>query len=137
MSRSDLECRKDNGRPADRVARVAKGLLAEIQLLQQLVVLGQVVPLQVIEELATSAGHLKEAPAAVEVLAVRAQVISQVIDSGGEQRDLDFGGAGVLLVGFVFCDDFGFNDGRHGLLGGWHDCRGPLQAPCHPPRPRG
>jgi hypothetical protein len=73
----------------------------------------------------------------VEILAMRAQVLGQVIDPGGEQRDLDFGRSGILLVGFVFCDDLGFNDGGHGLVDGLHDCRGPSQAPCHPLRPRG
>ena len=82
------------------------GLLAETQLLQQVVVLGQVLALDVIKRLATAAGHLEEAAAAVEVLAMRAQVLGQVIDPGGEQRDLDVAGASVLLVGFVLCDYF-------------------------------
>jgi hypothetical protein len=42
----------------------------------------------------------------MEVLAMRAQVLGQVIDPGREQRDLDVAGAGVLLVGFVLGDDF-------------------------------
>lgn len=137
MSRSDPECRKDNGRPADRVARVLKRLLTEAETLQQLVILGHVMPFDIIEEFAAAAGHLEEATAAVEVLAMRAQVLGQVIDPGGEQRDLDFGRSGILLVGFVFGDDLGFNDCRHGLVDELHDCRGPLQAPCHPPPPRG
>ena len=82
------------------------GLLAETQLLQQVVVLGQVLALDVIKELATAAGHLEKATAAVEILAMRAQVLGQVIDPGGEQRDLDVAGAGVLIVGFVLADDF-------------------------------
>jgi hypothetical protein len=79
------------------------GLLAQTELLQQVVVLGEVLGLDVIKELATTAGHLEKAAAAVEVLAMRAQVLGQVIDPGGEQRDLDVAGAGVLLVGFVLC----------------------------------
>lgn len=82
------------------------GLLAEAELLEKLVVFGQVLALDVIKELATAAGHLEEAAAAVEVLAMRAQVLGQVIDPGGEQRDLDVAGAGVLLVGFILADDF-------------------------------
>ena len=82
------------------------GLLAETQLLQQVVVFGEVLALDVIKELATTAGHLEKAAAAVEVLAMRAQVLGQVIDPGGEQRDLDVAGAGVLLVGFILADDF-------------------------------
>lgn len=114
-----------------------KRLLAEIQLLKELVVLGKIVLLEVVEQLATAAGHLKEAAAAVEVFAVRAQMLGQVIDASGEQCDLDFGRAGILFVDFIFCDDFGFNDGRHGLVMMLHNCRGPLQAPCHPLQPRG
>jgi hypothetical protein len=49
---------------------------------------------------------LEKAAAAVKVLAMRAQVLGQVIDPGGEQRDLDVAGAGILLVSFVLGDDF-------------------------------
>ena len=106
----DFECRKDNGRSADRIAREQKWLLAKVQLLQQLVVLGKVVTLQVIEEFAASAGHLEKAAAAMKVFAMRAQVLGQMIDTGSEQRDLDLRGAGVLFVGFEFSDDFRFYD---------------------------
>jgi hypothetical protein len=63
----------------------------------------------------------------VEVFSVRAQVLGQVIDASGQERYLDFGRAGILLVSFIFGDDFGFNDcGGHGLLVEFHDCRAPL-----------
>ena len=49
--------------------------------------------------------------------AVRAQVLGQVIDPGGQERDLDFGRAGILVVSFIGCDDFGFsNCGGHGFV---------------------
>src|SRR5207245_1449385 len=61
--------------------------------------------------------HLQEPAAGMEILAVRAQVLGQVIDSSGQERDLDFRRAGILLVGFVFVDDLWFNDcGGHGLV---------------------
>ncbi len=85
------------------------GLLTQVELLEKLVVFGQVFALEVIKQLATTGGHLEEAAAAVEVLAMRAQVLGQVIDTSGEQRDLDVGGAGILLVGFELGDDFGLN----------------------------
>jgi hypothetical protein len=44
MPRSEAEPQNENGRLADRVARQAKGLLAKIQLLQQLVIFRQVMP---------------------------------------------------------------------------------------------
>jgi hypothetical protein len=94
-----------------------KALLAKVELLQQLGVLGKVMLLQVIEELATAGGHLQEAAAAVEVFTMRPEMLGQVIDASGKERDLDFGRTGILLVSFVFCDDFGFNDcGGHGLV---------------------
>ena len=102
---------KNNGRPADRVARVLKEVLStEAQLLQNLGVLGQVGAFQVVEEFAAAARHLEKAAAAVEVLTMRAQVLGQVIDASSEQCDLDFGRAGVLLVSFEFGYDFGFYD---------------------------
>src|SRR6478735_1881025 len=82
------------------------GLLAQVELLQQVVVLGQILALDVIKELATAAGHLEKTATAMEILAMRAQVLGQVIDPGREQRDLDVAGAGVLLVGFVLGNNF-------------------------------
>ena len=78
--------------------------------MQKFIILRQVVALEIIKQLAAARGHLKEAAAAVEILAVRAQMLGQVIDASGEQRDLDFGRAGILIVDFVFGDDFRFCD---------------------------
>ena len=44
----------DNGRPADRIAHVTKALFAKVQLLQQLVIFRQIMPFEIIEELATA-----------------------------------------------------------------------------------
>ncbi len=106
-----------NGRPADRVARETKALAAKVQLLQQLVILRHVMPLEIIEELATAGSHLQEPAARVEILSVRAQVLGQVIDASGQERDLDFGRAGILIVSFIGGDDLWFNDcGGHGFM---------------------
>jgi hypothetical protein len=40
-------------------------------------------------------------------------MLGQVIDASGQQGDLDFGGAGVFIVGFVEGDDFWLNYGGH------------------------
>ena len=98
---------RDKQRAARRwVALRESGLLAQTELLQQVVVFGQVFALDVIKQFATTAGHLEETAAAVEILAMRAQVLGQVIDPGREQRDLDVAGAGVGLVSFVGGDYF-------------------------------
>lgn len=101
MSRSDRGVWEDNRRPADRVACVIKRLATEFQSLQQLGVFRQIVTLYVVEELTTASRHLQKAAARVEVLAMRAKVIGQVIDPSREQRDLNFGRAGILIVCFV------------------------------------
>ena len=92
--------------------------------MQELVILRKIVLLQIIEQLAAAACHLQEAAATVKVLAVGAQVLGQMIDASGEERNLDLGRTGVLVVGFVFGDDFWFYYGRHGLMIEFHDCRG-------------
>jgi len=135
MSRLVAGVENDNGRPADRVARWTKWLLAEIQLLQQLGVFGQVVPFGIVEELAPTGGHLEEAAAAVEVLAMLAQVLGQMVDPGGEQCDLDFRGAGVRFVGFVFCDDGGFYDGGGHVVGCWVGTTAGARMGTRDPRP--
>ena len=126
------ECRKDNGRSADRIARVLKGLAAEAKFLEHLVILVNVVAFQVVEKLAAAARELEQSAAAVEILAVSAKVFRKVVNTSREQRDLDFGRSGVLIVSFVSGDDFGFYDCWHGLVFKLHDCRGTLQNPCRP-----
>jgi hypothetical protein len=53
----------------------------------------------------------------VEVFAMRAEMLGQVIDPGGQESDLDLGRTGILLVGFVFGDDGRLNDySGHGFV---------------------
>ena len=98
----------------DRVACGVKGgLFTEAELLEELRVFREVVTLDVVEQFTTAGGHLEEAAAAVEVFAVSAEMLGQVVDASGQQGDLDFGGAGVFIVGFVEGDDFWLNYGGH------------------------
>lgn len=113
----DSSVEKTTGDPRIGSPVRLKALAAEAQLLQQLVILWQIVPLQIIEELATARSHLEKPAARVEILAVRAQVLGQVIDASGQERDLDLGRAGILFVSLIFGDDFGFNYcGGHGFV---------------------
>ena len=107
-------------------------LLAQVQLLEKLLILGEVVTLDVVEQFTTTGRHLQQATATVEVLAVSAKMLGQVIDSSGEDRDLDFGRSGILIVGFERCDDFGFSDCRHWFYLRVHDCKG-AETPRFPP----
>src|SRR5476651_1642002 len=90
--------------------------------------------LEVIEQLAAAARHLQQAPAGMKVLPVGAQVLGGVVDARGEKSDLNLARTCVLLVDFVLCDDFWLNDCGHWYIVELHDCRGPLQAPCRPPK---
>jgi len=84
--------------------------------LKELGVFGKVVALDVVEQLTTAGGHLEEAAATVEVLAMGAEVLGQVVDASGQQGDLDLGGAGVFIVGFIEGDDIWLNYcGGHGF----------------------
>ena len=42
------------------------------------------------------------------VVLVGAQVLGELLDAVGEDRDLDLGGAGVALMGGVLGDELGF-----------------------------
>jgi hypothetical protein len=109
------ELKRTTGDSGDGVARERR-LLAQVKLLEKLLILGEVVTLDIVEQFTTAGSHLQQAAATMEVLAVGAKMLGQVIDSSGKDRDLDFGRSGILIVGFEFCDDFGFSDCRHMVL---------------------
>ena len=82
-----------------------KNLAAQLQLLEDRRVAIEVRTLQIIEELTTTGGHCDQTTAGVEVLAVVAQVLGEVLHPCGEQGDLYFAGTGVLFIGTEFFDD--------------------------------
>ena len=97
--------------------RRVRGSAAEAEALDDLVVFGEVVLLEILKQLAAAAGHEDQATAGVEVLAVGAKVLGEVSDAGGQQGDLDFGGTGVLVARAILADDLGLVDGfRHGVF---------------------
>lgn len=80
-------------------------LFAEVEALEQLVVLGEVVLLQIVEKLAPATGEGQQTAAGVKVLAVGAQVIGEVVDAGAQKSDLDVGRTGVRIVRLVVAND--------------------------------
>src|SRR6059036_482698 len=64
---------------------------------------------QVVEQSPLLADQEKEAAARVMVLGVRFQVLSELPDASGRQRDLDLGGTGVLVCAPVFRDQPAFD----------------------------
>ena len=85
-------------------------LAAQLELLEDRGVATEVGAFQVVEQLPAAGRHGDKAAAGVKVLAVVAQVLGEVFDACGEQRDLHFGGAGVVFVGTEFLDDRCFID---------------------------
>ena len=61
--------------------------------------------LEVVEKVSSLTNHFVHTTAAVVVVVVVLQVLGEVVDSGGENRDLYFGRTGVFLVGLVSGDD--------------------------------
>lgn len=129
--------RREATRGSDRLLEKER-LFAKAQLREQFSILVNVLTLHVIEKLTTAAGHLEKSPTAMEVLAVGAQVIGQMVDAGSEQCDLDLGRAGILVVVLELCDGIRTNCGRHILLvfSRFTRLRRSLQIPCHPRRSR-
>lgn len=82
----------------NRKKRETPSLAAEFQTLEQLLVLLKVMPFDIIEKLAPTAGHSDQATAAVKILTVCPQVICQVGDALRKQCDLDFRRTGVGIV---------------------------------------
>src|SRR4051812_14686480 len=73
-------------------------LPAQAELADQRAVALEIVSLQVVEEAAASADEHQQAAARVMVVLVLAQVLGQVVDAMRQQRHLDLGLAGVVLV---------------------------------------
>ena len=96
-------------------AAPAKLLFAQTQLLDQAVVTLDVLLLEVREQAAALVDHHQQAAARMVVLVVVLEVLGQVADALGEDRDLDIGGTGVALALGVVLHDFllSFGGDRH------------------------
>ena len=66
-------------------------LPAESQLLHELLVHTLILLLQIIEELPAATDQFEEALAGVVVAGVRVEMVGQLVDPRGEERDLDAG----------------------------------------------
>src|SRR4029077_13664508 len=64
---------------------------------------------QVVQQTPLLANQEEEAAARVVVLGVRFQVLGQLPDARGRERDLDFGRSGVLLPAPVLGDQLAFD----------------------------
>ena len=80
-------------------------LLTDTQLSDQGTVTVDVLLLQVGQQITTAADHLEQAAAAVVVMLVGLEVLGQVVDTSGQQSNLDLRRTGVTLVDGCLGDD--------------------------------
>ena len=83
-------------------------LVPEAQFLDDLPVSVDIGTLQVVQETATTSDHLEESTPTMVVLLVEAEVIGQIVDPLGEQRDLNAGRSTVGLMRPIFLDGRAF-----------------------------
>src|SRR5215470_19463193 len=88
-----------------RVARPSLHSAAEAQSLDELLVLLRLGRLEIVEESATLVHELHEAAARSMIALVGGEVLTETIDTFGQERDLHFGGTGVGIPAAVLRDD--------------------------------
>ena len=84
-------------------------LLADAQLGDDRAVTLDVLLRQIVQQTAALTDHLVHAQTAVVVVGMLLEMLGQLADALGEDRDLDLGRAGVALVGGVVADDLGLD----------------------------
>src|SRR5690606_20876511 len=84
----------------------------DAQPLDQRAVARLVAHLDIVQQLAALADHLQQAPPRVIVLLVALEVLGQVRDALGEDRDLHLGRAGIALLRRVVPDELFLASGR-------------------------
>src|SRR3954447_23522841 len=89
-------------RPAGRHAAASA---ADAETLDELAITRLVLGLDVVEQRTALRDHLQEAAAGGGVLAVRLEVLGEVGDALGEDRDLDLGRTGVAGLGGILSDE--------------------------------
>ena len=77
-------------------------LATQFQFLDDFLIFLQIVPLQVIKQLSSLAGHFDEAVSGVDILAMGLQVFGEMRDPSREQGDLHLARTGILLVRSIF-----------------------------------
>ena len=80
------------------MVRLVEGSFAQLQGVEERSVGVFVVEFEVFEEASAAADHLQQSLAGVEIFLMGLEMRGELVDPFGEQRDLDLGGSGVLLM---------------------------------------
>ena len=59
---------------------------------------------QVVQKVSSVTNHLKQTAAGMMIVRILLQMLGQLIDASSQDRDLDFGGTGILLVQLIGFD---------------------------------
>ena len=92
---------------------VLQKLLTDIQFCDNRAVAIDILFHQIIQQASSLTDHLQKTSSGMEVLFVDLQMLGQVVDPFGQDRDLNLGRTGVGLVDPVGIDDSGFNLFQH------------------------
>src|SRR5689334_20549739 len=111
-----------------RQTRRQRRLLADAERVDQLAVAIEVLVLEVVEQPTALADQLEEATTRVVVLLVRLEVLGEVVEALGQERDLDLGRPGVAVVGRVLLDDVLLQIGREAHVASFFAPSTPLGA---------
>src|SRR5207249_2849565 len=89
---------------ARRAARRAEGSTAQSEPADQIRVTVGVRSLEIVEQTAPQADHDEEPAPRVKVLLMRGEVVGQVADAFRQDRHLNLGRSGVVILGTIFAD---------------------------------
>jgi hypothetical protein len=76
-------------------------LLAQTELFNNGTVALNVVFGQVVEQVAAATYHLEQTAAGMMILFVHLQMLGELVDAHGQNRNLNLGGTGIAFVGFA------------------------------------
>ena len=79
-------------------------LLSEMQLFEDRTIAIDVLLLEIVEKISSVTDHLQHTAAAVVVLGVLLEMLIELVDSRGKNRDLYLGRTGIGLMGLVGSD---------------------------------
>jgi len=84
---------------------VGEGLLSDSESLDQSPIAIEILLLDVVEQTSAPADETQKASTTVMILGVSLEMLGELYDSAGQQCNLDFRRAGVLLMKTVAFDD--------------------------------
>src|SRR5688572_2047591 len=106
-TRSRVNEGRSPGRTAEQPRTWRTSLFPQAQTVDQLAIGVRIVSLEVVEQLAPAADHPQQPPTRVVVLDMGLEVLGEIRDTRGEQRDLNLRRSGVALGALVLLHQIG------------------------------